>query len=601
MEQNYKEKLFLRAFLLAFITHCSLFFGGAMWVNEDNWSIYRDYQSAIIQAPYGRWFGDVCMKLGIISPYKTPAWAGIFVVIALAVTCLVVLSVMKVNHKMSEYLIMAVLVSFPTLAYSYGYLLDSVLYAFSLLLASLAVWMVNKWKYGWMGGAICLMLSLALYQAWIAFAVTLVIVRVIMLSKEETVDTTEILRLILKSILMGIAGGILYLLSTKIFNFIFNVKLYSYKGLDSMGSIQLSDLPEKVSNCYKAFRFYINGIYYIMPKPIIWLNYVTIIIILLFTLCYFINSIRRKKYVNAILFLVFTLSLPIGMCFMELVMSSDTLSIYANCMLYILLIKYCDDWVRNGERIPIMWRKRFRVGVYTVGTVMVAFFFFVTQMYYQKGHVFYQRTYALANRITMRIEELEKDPSVRKVVVAGELFDSQGNGTNQTMFADVIANDRGLYGQYVGIGEPVSTYQLTKFVSFMNGLLGTDYESVSLKEALPVLQSDEYLQMPIWPDKNSIRVINDIVFVKMNYYRYMKTEETDGKYIFSLKSEKQGDVRYWWRVYKDGKKIIDEVNTSDVYEQVFEEPGAYHVWLHIKDSGSEDVLFYVSSEEIIIE
>lgn len=601
MEQDNKERTFYKAFLLAFITHCSLFFGGAMWVNEDNWSIYREYSRNIIQAPYGRWFGDVCLNLGIIGSYRTPAWAGIFVVIALAVTCIAVLSVIEVNHKVSAYLIMATLVSFPTLAYAYGYMLDSVLYALSLMFAAMSVWMCNKWKYGWMGGALCLMCSLALYQAWIAFAVTLVIVHVIMLSKADNIEDAEVLRFIFRNILMGIAGGILYLLGTKVFNTIFNVNLYSYKGLDSMGNIRLSELPEKILNCYKAFLNYINGKYYSMPKPIIWLNYIILAIVLLFTLYYFINNIKRKKYLKAFLYLVFTLILPMGTCFMELVMSTDTLSVYANCMVYIFLIKYCDDWIKEKNRISIKWKKIFCIGVYAAGTIMVAFFFFVTQMYYQKGHVFYQRTYAVANRIEMRIEELEKEPSVRKLVVSGELYDSQGNGTNQTMFADVIANDRGLHGQYVGIGEPISTYQLTKFVSFMNTLLGTDYESVTIEEALPVLHSEEYLAMPIWPDKDSVKVFNDIIFVKMNWYRYIQMEEIGGKQVFSLRSEQQGDVRYQWRVYKDGNEIIYEENTSGIYENVFEEPGTYFVRVYVKDGESGEGLFDVVGEEFVIE
>ena len=70
----------------------------------------------------------------------------------MAVMCMAVLSIVKVRNKISAYLVIALLVIFPTLAYSYGYLFDSVLYAFSLMFAALAVWMTNKWKYGWLGG-----------------------------------------------------------------------------------------------------------------------------------------------------------------------------------------------------------------------------------------------------------------------------------------------------------------------------------------------------------------------------------------------------------------------------------------------------------------
>ena len=147
-----KEWIFLNAFLISFISHCSFFFGGAMAINEDNFTFYRCVDDIFVNAPYGRWFGDVLLKLGIVGSYRVPSWAGIFIILAMAIMCMAVLSIVKVRNKISAYLVIATLVTFPTLAYSYGYLFDSVLYAFSLMFAALAVWMTNKWKHGWLGG-----------------------------------------------------------------------------------------------------------------------------------------------------------------------------------------------------------------------------------------------------------------------------------------------------------------------------------------------------------------------------------------------------------------------------------------------------------------
>lgn len=345
-----KEKIFYVALFMAFITHCSFFFGGAMGVNEDNFSFYRE---ELIKAELGRWFADVLRDLGIVGSYRVPAWAGIFVILAMAVTCMLVLSIIQARSKWSIYLTIAILVTFPTLAYSNGYLYDSALYTFSLLFSAMAVWVTNKWKHGWLGGAACLMLSLGLYQAWLAFAVTLVIVHVLIRMKEEDVTKENLTVMVLSNAAMGIAGILLYLFSVKIYNAIFHITLSAYKGLDSMGNIRISELPERISNCYKAFFNFVRGNYYAMPTKIVWLNYIVLAIILLFTLHYFIIEIKHKNYLNAILSVGFTAVLPIGICFMEIAYSTDTLSIYANCMIYILLIKYCDIRYADTENILI--------------------------------------------------------------------------------------------------------------------------------------------------------------------------------------------------------------------------------------------------------
>lgn len=367
-----KEKIFYIALFMAFISHCSLFFGGAMGVNEDNFSFYRE---ELIKAELGRWFADVLRDLGIVSSYRVPAWAGIFVILALAATCMIVLSIIKIRSKAGIYLTIAVLVTFPTLAYSNGYLYDSALYTLSLLFAAMAVWITNKWKYGCFGGAVCLMLSLALYQAWLAFAVTLVIVYILIRMKEEDIAKENIIAMIIKNAGMGALGTVLYLLSVKIYNVIFHVTLSSYKGLDAMGNIQLSELPGRISNCYQAFFDFVRGNYYAMPKMIIWLNYLVLAIIFLLSSYYFIVEIKRKNFLKAFLFAGFTVILPIGMCFMEIAYKTDTLSVYANCMIYILLIKYCD--IRNEDAKSVVirggYKEAFRIGTYIIGIIFSAF------------------------------------------------------------------------------------------------------------------------------------------------------------------------------------------------------------------------------------
>lgn len=451
------------------------------------------------------------------------------------------------------------------------------------------------------GGGIFLVFSLGLYQAWIAFAVTLVIVHLILESKETEKDKKKIVTAILRNMLMGIYGIVCYLLSVKVFNAVFGLSLYSYKGLDSMGSIKLSEIPERISNCYKAFFEFMQGKYYAMSNTIVILNYVVLVLILLMSLFVLINQLKNKNFLYSFFFVIFILALPMGTCFMELVANTDTLSIYANCIVYVLLVKYCDDWVENTETPRVKIKKIFSACIYTVSVIMVFFFFFLTQVYYQKVHVFYQRTYALANRIVMRIEELDEYPQVKKVAVVGDMDGYQGHGTSQTIFSDVVINDRGLHNQFIGIDEATSSYQLKKFVSFMNGFLGTDFINVELDEAKEKLRTDDYFRMPVWPNRGSVQAIGDAIFVKMNHYRWLEMEEKDGKYQFRLRAEEQNDVCYLWQIFKDEEKVLHELKDEDTFEVVLEDAGTYFARVYIKDAESKISMITVTGDKFVIE
>ena len=77
------EWIFCVSLLLAFLTHCSMFFGGALGVNEDNFAVKKISSNA----GYGRWVCDVLYRMGIPGSYLAQAWIGIFIIQGLAVLC----------------------------------------------------------------------------------------------------------------------------------------------------------------------------------------------------------------------------------------------------------------------------------------------------------------------------------------------------------------------------------------------------------------------------------------------------------------------------------------------------------------------------------
>lgn len=590
---NSKKWIFCTSFILAFITHCSMFFGGAMSANEDNFTIY--FRS--MNASYGRWICDILYELGISSCYLVQSWIGIWVILALASVCTMLLSMIKIRSIAGALLIMAFLVTFPTLSYGYGYMRDAMFYAFALMFATLAVFLTEKWKYGWLGGAFALMVSLGLYQAWISFAAALVILLIIFRIKDGSTDRKQLVLFVFQNLGMGVVGVGLYLISVKVYNSIFDITLYSAKGIDSMGKIPLSDLPERIINCYHSFGLCLSGKFYYMPKAVIGLNCVILILCLIYSIYIFISKIYLKMYLEGVLFLIATMVLPIGMCLMNIAGDyNDTLSLYAVCLLYIAAIKYFDDFQQH-------YKKLFTKGVYIISVILIAFFFLITQTYYFKVHVFYQRTYAIANRIIMRIEELDEYPQIHKVVIGGNLRGRKDYAKAEKMFDDVIINDRGFFGQYIALNTSSSDYSLRKFPSFMNGFLGSNFESIQMEEASQCFKTNEYAQMPVWPHKGSVKAIDDIIVVKMEEYYWIDTEEADGTCEFSLQGKHaiDGDVSFIWRIYKNDMEVSAFKGSYDVCKFALDEPGTYAARLQIRDKKTGELLHEALSNDITIE
>ncbi len=589
---NRPEWIFCVSLLLAFLTHCSMFFGGALGVNEDNFAVKKISSNA----GYGRWVCDVLYRMGIPGSYLAQAWIGIFIILGLAVLCTVVLSMVKVKNIGSAVLIMAVLISFPTLSYGYGYLSDAVFYAFSLMFAALAVYCTNRWKHGWAAGAVLIMLSLGLYQAWLSFAAAFAIFSLIVQLKEKEWNQKQMMSLLLRHAAMGVLGTVFYLLSVKIYNKIFDVTLYSYKGLNEMGQIPFMDLIGRILNCYRTFGRYLLGEIYYMPVFVIVFHMLILIVCFLRCMQMVIGRIKMKKYFDAMLFALLFTALPIGMCLMDVAAgSNDSLSIYAICLFYVFFIWLCEDLTEKYKKIAVR-------GVAVISIGIVGCFYFLTQVYYFKIHIFYQRTYALANRIVMRIEELEEYPGIRKVAVCSALAQRE-DYVSDVMFDDVILNDRGLGGQYVGFNSYYTDYGIIKFVSLANGFLGSNFEGVTVKEVLPVLKTEEYGKMTVWPHKDSVKVIDDIIFVKMEDFYWIDTEKTEDGYEFHLQSyhKDEQEVYYVWQLFRDGVEIANNIRDSDRYKVILNGPGAYHANVYVKDAETGKILHKGSSDKIIAE
>lgn len=96
-----------------------------------------------------------------------------------------------------------------------SYLSWSDIFMLAAALSCAGVFLLKRFKFGFLGGAVCLAVSLALYQAYLAVAVGIILLLVIKMALKKS-PLRKILILVLKGIAMGGLAALLYYLGLKI-------------------------------------------------------------------------------------------------------------------------------------------------------------------------------------------------------------------------------------------------------------------------------------------------------------------------------------------------------------------------------------------------
>jgi hypothetical protein len=154
--------VFFMAVVVGILTHMRVFVSDIP--NHDGMSGIHFDQNMITS---GRWFLRVAC--GISSDYTLPWLIGVLCILYLAVAAVLLQRFFRVKYTYTGMLLAAVLVVYPTLASNFAYIFTADGYMFALMLAVLAVFLVERSKWGFVYGAVALGFSMGIYQAYVSF------------------------------------------------------------------------------------------------------------------------------------------------------------------------------------------------------------------------------------------------------------------------------------------------------------------------------------------------------------------------------------------------------------------------------------------------
>lgn len=485
---------FLACVILGFVVHLYAFTN--MIPNSDGLSRMYNTQQMTIS---GRWFLHYAsMFHGFV---QAPALIGALSVLFLALSAAMTADVLELRHSFAAIAVGASFVMVPALAYTFLYMFTASAYAFAVLLAVGAVWLLRKKQWGFVPAALLLACSVGTYQAYFAVAASLALMRVVMdmLDEEKPVQTTvrEGFRALgMLAVAAAAYGGILFL-----FLKVKDLELLDYRGIRTAGTgISIGKiLYDLISACKQLLS------YFLVPGAAFSNGALTCgnaVLILLAVGAGVAAAVRQKIWrepVRLILLLFGTALLPLAFNFTRMISELSPNMCYSFAMVYVFAAAMIDR-----AELPRMGglARKIACGAFALVVLVNAQ---ICNLVYTSSATAHRATQAFATNLVARVEQIPGYRSGMEVVIIGP-FPKSIYHTSSSMF-DAVEH-------YSCMSDTV--IQFNKHVYYyLNDWLNVPWKAPEEDEMIAVSHSQEFQDMPLYPDDGSVKIDNGRVIVKL--------------------------------------------------------------------------------------
>jgi len=540
----YREKIkstwklaFWSAFVLGLMVH--LYKLTNLLPNHD--SLYNFYSTQNMVAS-GRWFLSIACGLG--SFFDIPWFNGLLSLFFMGITAALLAEVFRMKSPVLIVLSSGLLVSFPaitaTMFYEFtadGYMLAMALAAFSVTLTRME-WIGKAYWTKMVLSSICICLCCGIYQAYVSFAFVLAVCYFMMELLENKREAKVYRNWIGVQIAVYIAGLGAYYLIWKVSLRILGVAASGYLGINEVGVMGASQMISAVLNVIRFFiRFFLE--WNILEYGVTVYSVLGILFLIAFCGCigfavWKSGCLKRKGHLA--LLLVCLAALPFG-CYIWMLASPGvyyrTIMLQSIVLLYIFMAVVCDRWIcRKGRDLA-------GNAVLLLLTAVVFNNSVSANIGYSYMDQCYEKTYAAAVELTSRVHLLD-DGTIRHVALVGSLDDWE-----QEDYFDSSKLRR--LGAWKHMDKTILTPQfLSLYTDFdlsyyrINGLeyplvenepnIPAPYNwefrfpTLSVSEVQSLEQTPEVQSMPVWPHKDSVQVMGDVIVVKLSHLEPQTTE-----------------------------------------------------------------------------
>ncbi|WP_026669886.1 glucosyltransferase domain-containing protein [Butyrivibrio sp. AE3006] len=451
----------------------------------------------------GRWFQEPVHDL--FSPWSSPALNGIMSIIILSIAACVIVSVLDIKSITGAVLVPVIMMTLPSTASNMYYMYLAPTFALAILASTLNVYLIIKYKFGWILGAVLQFFSMACYQAYFGLATSLLVLAfIIKLIDGNKVDS--VVRCGIRSLvgLIIAMGG--YIISLKF------IDLSDYKGLDNIGGSSITDI------IYAVLRAYHRVIQYFVTSPESFMayapTYINIILVGLCLIALVILMIKKKVFTEIsrgiiliILLGIFPLALGLVYVMAPELSHASTVMIYSYSAFYFMLIAFAERLMQMPDRNKLCGIISALIVIalisesYACGRV-------VNNAYY-RSYIAQRRTEQYYNRIIVKLEETEGYQYGDPFVILGGFYPNPVPIASHNMNGKQLADFEGAtYEDLLFLPN-----ERERFIQIYLGVETGDIMSVEDKGKL--METEEFKNMPSFPADGCVQKIDGIWVLKI--------------------------------------------------------------------------------------
>lgn len=508
-----KEKLtiFIITLVTSILVHFQLY---AMAIIGPDTLINSMYHQAdiweLMLLRFGLYFVQM-VKGNIVSPVLVTLISSIL----LGITVLLVLDILEIKNKYFKYISAIVFAVAPNISATLTFFYCSDAYILGMFFATLAVFIMRKYKdKKWIVfvSGLFIALAMGMYQTYLSVTMVLC-VSTLIVDAINKIELKQILINIFKYILIGILGILFFYLISHFILLITNLPVSGYSGANAIGLTTLLQMPELLPQAYQSFfNYFFND--NMIPNTIWSTNilYIAIFSIELISVIYIIikNKVYEKK-LNLILTIIFIIIAPICFGIIEIMVPDVDIHILMACsmiLVFPLFFKILELLPKNIFSNSI----KYIIVFCSLGVIWN--YIWQDNASYITMKSMQSQTEATLSRIVTRIEELDEYSPEMPVLFLGGLENNLYLNRDNTPIEAKKIYDR-TWG-FISSSPTIWWGNLDSYRKMLYEYEGVNMNLVSEWESSEIFETEEYKSMKYYPDKDSIKIINNTVVVKLS-------------------------------------------------------------------------------------
>lgn len=463
------------------------------------WDSMYNYKGTGATVTSGRWFLGI---MGLLSTEYDLTWVnGVWSLIFISIAAVLLVELYKLKSDAAVILTSLLVVTFPTVTSTFAFMFTADCYMFSFAAAIAGVFMSFRYKYGFIIGMLCVCLSMGTYQAYLSVAMMTFLLFVI---KQLLLEEKTCLEVVQKDWKAGVAivgGAVLNSFMSSLCNRVMNTELSNYQGINNMGLLSGRGYLEALLKTWEGLLHILGLDLGNLKQPY---SVVNLLIFGLLFVTTFIIVIKKKVYKRIPELLLAGLAcvaLPIC-CFVINFVSAatfyHTLMEMGVCFLYLILIIYFEN---------DLWKHKVLKVVKWVGMSCLLFIVYLNAMNANRAYfnmqLSYEKSYAVCDGILDQIDDIDATAETKTIAVMGRY--AVGDEYLGVLLPEIYgaSNDVFLKGTY-------------HYVTMWRNNFGRYFSEATAEEIAKVQNSKLYQQMPVYPHKGSVAVVEDVIAVKMS-------------------------------------------------------------------------------------